>query len=330
MMNKQYLRNNQGFTMVELLIAVALSGIVMAGTYMAYQSQHRSYRTQVEVSAMQHNVRIAHMVVERDVRTAGSQVDPSEAFEIGTINMDMNGDGDLDDAGDTIDTNNDPNHGGADAVFVRYSEGGVPITDYNGAAANVWFCVSSGIEEGDVLLLVNADGSQYRTIEATQVSVTGVATAECPLGQDRVNFSPGLSPINSPLGLSQDYIGGMAFKAIQHCYFINSDCDGDGNADDPCLMMTENFLNPQTVVEGIEDLQVVYTLDDGTETTDPALVGADIEDIRGVRITTLARTSKQFRSFSSRRPAIEDHGAGGADRFRRKPLAGSVKVRNLF
>ncbi|MEE4353304.1 MAG: prepilin-type N-terminal cleavage/methylation domain-containing protein [Desulfatiglans sp.] len=326
MMNNKRLKNHQGFTMVELVVAVALSGVVMAGTYMAYQSQHRSYRTQVEVSAMQHNVRIAHMVIERDVRMAGSQVDPSEAFEIGTINMDMNGDGDLDDTEDTIDTNNDPNHGGADAVFVRYSEGGVPITDYNGAAKNVWFCTPSGIEDGDVLLLISADGSQYRTIEATAISETGVATAECPGGQDRVNFSPGLSPINSPLGLSQDYIGGMAFKSIQHCYFINTDCDGDGDTEDPCLMMTENFTNPQIVVEGIEDLQIVYTMDDDSETTAPA----NIEDIRGVRITTLARTTKQFPSFSGRRPLIEDHPAGGPDRFRRKPLAGSVKVRNLF
>ena len=310
--------------MVELLVAMALSTVVMAGTYMAYQSQHRSYRTQVEVSAMQHNVRIAHMVVERDVRMAGSQVDPAEAFEIGTISMDMNGDGDLSDAGDTIDTNNDPNHGDADAVFVRYCEGGVPIVDYNGAAANVWFCTPSGLEVGDVLLLVSTTG-EYCTVEVTQIQQ--VAAGGCSGTADKINFSPGLSQINSSAGLgSQNYEGGMGFKSIQHCYFINTDCDGDGDTEDPCLMMTENFTNPQTVVEGIEDLQVVYTLDDGTETTAPA----NIEDIRGVRITTLARTTKQFPSFSSRRPAIEDHVAGGTDRFRRKPLAGSVKVRNLF
>jgi type IV pilus assembly protein PilW len=68
---------NHGFTLVELMIAMAVGGIVMAAVMTSFLSQHRSYLAQDEVVTMQQNVRVAMDMLTRDIRSAG--YDPTEA-----------------------------------------------------------------------------------------------------------------------------------------------------------------------------------------------------------------------------------------------------------
>lgn len=67
--------SDRGFTLVEILVAVAISGIVMAGIYSAYYSQQKSYVAQEEVAEAQQNLRAAMYFMEREIRMAGC--DPS-------------------------------------------------------------------------------------------------------------------------------------------------------------------------------------------------------------------------------------------------------------
>ncbi|MCK4784626.1 MAG: prepilin-type N-terminal cleavage/methylation domain-containing protein [Desulfobacteraceae bacterium] len=63
--------NHKGFTLIELMIAMAISLIVMAGIYSAYQSQQKSHDIQIQVAAMQQNLRAAMFYMEREIRMAG-------------------------------------------------------------------------------------------------------------------------------------------------------------------------------------------------------------------------------------------------------------------
>jgi type IV pilus assembly protein PilW len=63
--------SNQGFTITELLVAMAISSIIMAALYSSYYSQQRSYAAQEQVVDMQQNLRSAFYFIERDIRKAG-------------------------------------------------------------------------------------------------------------------------------------------------------------------------------------------------------------------------------------------------------------------
>ena len=63
--------NNKGFTLVELMVAMLLSGMVIAAIYITFKAQRESYYVQDEVAAMQQNLRAAMTMMVPDIRMAG-------------------------------------------------------------------------------------------------------------------------------------------------------------------------------------------------------------------------------------------------------------------
>jgi type IV pilus assembly protein PilW len=64
--------NNIGFSLIELLIVLAISGVVMGAIFQVFNSSQRAFIVQDDVAETQQNVRVAKMFLERDVRMAGS------------------------------------------------------------------------------------------------------------------------------------------------------------------------------------------------------------------------------------------------------------------
>jgi type IV pilus assembly protein PilW len=103
-------KSERGFTLVELVVAMALTGVVMAGIYSAYYSQQKAHFAQEQVVQMQQNLRVALYHLESEVRTAG--YDPTGDADAGIqisnvaelqITKDDNGDGDTNLGGDDPD-----------------------------------------------------------------------------------------------------------------------------------------------------------------------------------------------------------------------------------
>jgi len=63
--------NTQGFTLVELIVAMAVSLLVIGAIGSTFLSQNKSYMVQEEVVAMQQNLRAAMFYMQREIRMAG-------------------------------------------------------------------------------------------------------------------------------------------------------------------------------------------------------------------------------------------------------------------
>ena len=69
------MRSEKGFTLIELMIAVFVAGVVMTAVYSAYSSQQRAYTTQEGMAAMQANLRAAMYFMSKEIRMAGCNPD---------------------------------------------------------------------------------------------------------------------------------------------------------------------------------------------------------------------------------------------------------------
>ena len=75
--------SNQGFTLVELLVGMAVSLLAMGAIYSTFLSQHKSYLVQDQIAAMQQNLRASMFYMQREIRMAG--LDPLGTANAGIV-----------------------------------------------------------------------------------------------------------------------------------------------------------------------------------------------------------------------------------------------------
>lgn len=73
-MCKSYKKLQKGFTLVELMIAVAISGVILTAIYQMFIGQRRAYSLQNEVAEIQQAVRACETIMVREIRMAGYKV----------------------------------------------------------------------------------------------------------------------------------------------------------------------------------------------------------------------------------------------------------------
>jgi len=77
--------SNQGFTLVELIVAIAIFGLVITSIYSAFNTQHNTYQAQKQITAIQQNIRATMYVIEREIRMAGYDPDLTGNFGITAV-----------------------------------------------------------------------------------------------------------------------------------------------------------------------------------------------------------------------------------------------------
>jgi type IV pilus assembly protein PilW len=93
---------SRGFTLIELMVGMAVTSILLAGIYTTYNIQTRSYKTQTMMVSVQQNLRGALIVMEEEIRMAGydSGVPNTGLFGLTNITIDGNGNGTITFTGD--------------------------------------------------------------------------------------------------------------------------------------------------------------------------------------------------------------------------------------
>jgi len=169
MAERRKIPKSDGFTLVEILVAVAIAGVVAAGIYAAYYSQQKAYLAQEQVAAMQQNLRAAMYFMEREIRMAGC--DPTGRSGAGFVTAsadnvsfttDIRGDADGSEPdGDTSDTNE-----------------GVSYTLSGGSLLRNGQVIAENIDALDFVYLdasntVTANLSSIRSVQVSIVAKTG-------------------------------------------------------------------------------------------------------------------------------------------------------------
>jgi prepilin-type N-terminal cleavage/methylation domain-containing protein len=186
---QKFIQSHQGFTMIELLVAMVVALLAMGAIYSTFLNQQKSYVVQQETAAMHQNIRAASLYMEKEVRMAGcdptgsgipgiSSATPASIrfTEDVSDGAGGNSDGDVTDLNEDItyslDGNNNlirtDNNSGSPGVMVAqnidaidfvYLDGSSPpnvLNDYSGTGA-----VPAGSE------------GQIRSVEITIVARTG-------------------------------------------------------------------------------------------------------------------------------------------------------------
>lgn len=368
---------NQGFTLVELLVVLAISGIVLTGVLKVFSSSQATYNVQEEVAAMQQNVRTAKMFLERDIRMAGSGAMNLQGPNGGILPLWFeNGHGANGTDRLTVIYNNPDGDCGtltAGATILCNSlpsltlETGITSTDtalslveeLNDAEYNPWLadtCSCNGAEYApgsDMPFVISTPGKNQSSIlirtaissgagsddSLTYVGPVAHASIPAPGGDLLYNF---LDESDTTISLANtqpnDFEANSKidfFNMYKAVYYVDNDVDidGDGTGDGLSVLYRDTGNGPEVIAEHIEDFQCSFELEDGTVINHRNLTAAEIPEVRLVTINVVARSGHQHRNrygnFNGQRMALEDHGAGPADKYRRRLLTVTVKVRNF-
>lgn len=329
---RRQLRTQTGLSLVELLVALLLSGTLMAGVVGVFLGMFQADRSQEGVSLVQEGGRFAVNFLAQDLRMAG-YLGCSSTLNPDDINNTLNGpapsfqpersiQGWEANGTDPGDINNSANNEAVvDTAGGGWSTSGGNVLDSTkvlpgtdifklwgadtsvegsvnsvtpAAATVVNMNVEAGISAGDILLLSDCEKADWVQACTTQ-QIGTPATLNLYLSGNSGSCSPG-NIANAPVLVGA---GARVMKLAGTMYYIGK--RGDVSTNPPALFRrrlgTSGIAGtPEELVEGVEDMQVLYgenTNNDSSNAADrlvPADQVSDWDNVVSVRITLLMQT----------------------------------------
>ena len=306
-------RNNYGFTLIELMIAMVIAGIVAAAIMMAFDSQQKTQVNQQLVVEMQQDARAALYLMQQDIRMAGYDETWEDA---NTDGVDDNRLSDIDGSGNAIDNDCDGSTNGSDvdeandiAGIVQASPHLIKIRLDENRDGN--FC---GVN--DLITYALASDTGDGTIDGDGVADSGAMD----LRRDNQVVGDNLQPL------------ARSIQAIAFAYAF----DDDGGAPDG-LVDTDAGGNIiwafDSNTDGLLDKQLDSNANGVIDENDTPINMAStvpISRIRAVRIWILARTRAPLRDHQRTETyVVGDKILSPADDYERVLLTTTVNCRNL-
>jgi prepilin-type N-terminal cleavage/methylation domain-containing protein len=225
--------NRKGMTLIELLVALGVSGILVAGVYRTFVSQQHTFTVQDQVVDMQQNLRLAINRMTRELRMAG----------FGRMDAAFFGGGGMHGLYNNVVT---PGGGGNSVTVVEGYQTLIPTT------------LSVNAMTGSNSIFVN-DTSSFDTAAKKYISINGWESHQIStiIGNE-IKF-PGTDK------LTNDHLqGGRVYLVMAITYSIGP---FEGKS---CLLRDDHLgAGPQPVSENIENLQFAYFDANGNPTANP-------------------------------------------------------------
>jgi prepilin-type N-terminal cleavage/methylation domain-containing protein len=285
-------KENKGVTLIELVIALAISGVLIAGIYRFFIHQRMTYATQEQVAEMQQNVRVAINRMVREIRMAG----------FGGKNENVNGVNDIIKTFGNVNTYTSIITPENAVVDDGITHDRITVV---AAYRQIGILKNSASAGDDRISIAYSVSSPFSSLKKKYVCINGSSNYEVDVG----SVSGSQAPLKTGKLLEEHSIGEPVFRVEALTYGLKM----SGGV--PVLYRNENTGGGgQPVAEYIESLALHYTLADGTQTDAPA----DPRQIRGVAIEMTARTQRSD-------PDLAKVGDG----FRRRTVTTFIDLRNL-
>jgi type IV pilus assembly protein PilW len=181
------LKKKSGFSLVELLVAIVVGGIIISAAYMLFISNQRTYIIQDELVNIQQTIRPAAEYMGRYIRIAG--LDPEQTNNFGITNA----------TNETIEFSFDRLDSGLVGVFEPTNER-KQFRALNGQlqemdqATNAWVAIAENVEvlnfvylnsNGNVITNPSANLAAIRTVE---ISIVGVSRNPVPRYTNTISY----------------------------------------------------------------------------------------------------------------------------------------------
>ena len=272
-----------GLTLIEILVAMVISLILMAGVLQIFQANRQSFAIQDSLSRVQENGRTAIRILTEDLRIADFWGCRSQDIKI-TDNLNNGGSGyvDLLTNGGIFGTNGAGTSPDSITIEGARSNGISVSAAMPTTAAVLHVSSGAGLQQSDILLVT----------DCVQGDIIQITNATPDSGSIVHNSGGAVSPGNSTSNLSQIYdTDAMVFQARQTTYSIINDLASG----EPFLFRTEGGV-PVELVEGIEDLQIEYgelvdALNGDMRYVPADAAGLNMDEVRSLRITLVARSA---------------------------------------
>ena len=315
------MREQRGFTLIELMISLVLFSLAVAGILSVAVSMTAGFRTQRQVVQAEVAARAPIDFISDAIRGASPGVSTSNIVDVETC---------ASGAVKITDSSTGP-----DKLEVVYASGGIygwTTTVFDASSTTIGVNDASQLAVGDYIVVANSAFTQGHLVRITAISTNTLTFAATTCTPNVPTY-----PIHS-----------LFVRAQRAEFAVANDADGIPTLYlDPDGPLGSRTAEP--LAEGIEDLQVAIGIDANTDGS-LAEVGVAANDdewtgnvagdtlpvgtkIRAVRVTLVARTTKPLLNgpVIGNRPTAENHAgtAANSDTYRRRVLKSTVEIRNL-
>jgi len=264
----------RGFTLVEVLIAMAIFGLVMTGMYKVYSSVQKTTINQSELVDVQQNLRVAIGLISRDIKMANALIPAgSSGITVGSNAATLN----LATVSSLyayaqISEDLEIPGGGATGVF-KIS---VPtVIDYF-TSGNL-----NSPNAGDRVRIVRPQNGN-QPFDALPNHELYVSAKDRTVPSLTVSNFTNAAAVQYKAG---DIIARVGIGAPDPSTIV-------WNLSGTDLQRNRDAVGADVIAENISNLTFGYLLKNGTETAAPTV--AELDNIRAVRVTLAADTARQF------------------------------------